>query len=240
MFTITLLSVYKPSITYAQQNLFNIPSGDITNNKKFFYQHQLNFYTDKIESKSHLVYGLGKGWDAGINLVGKGVNFSPSWKLLHNDNPQKGPLYPVLMGSIQKQFRITEKIEFNPGLQIGYNLSNKVKNKEINYFAYGVFSYHLTESFKIVAGGYKTNNMYVGKGITYGGMFGYELKVAKRWYLVTDWVTGDNDGSVLVMGGTVSVSKRVQLCAGWQVPNINTPKPMAFVFELNLFGWNIM
>ena len=60
----------------AQQNLFNIPSGDITPKNKFFYQHQLNFYAvNELESKSHVVYGVGKGWDLGINFVDLPLRF---------------------------------------------------------------------------------------------------------------------------------------------------------------------
>jgi len=62
----------------AQQNLFNIPSGDITPKNKIFYQHQFNVYPKKFESKAHFVYGLGGGWDAGLNLVGKGAYFNPA------------------------------------------------------------------------------------------------------------------------------------------------------------------
>lgn len=102
-------------LCFGQQNLFNIPSGDITNTKKAFYQHQLNIYDDKLESKAHFIYGLGKGWDAGVNLVGKGVYFSPDWRLLHNDDPRKGALYPILMGTLQKQFRLSERFDINGG-----------------------------------------------------------------------------------------------------------------------------
>jgi hypothetical protein len=55
---------------HAQQNLFNIPSGDITPTGEWFYQHQLNFYEiDDLETKSHFVYGIAEGWDVGINFI---------------------------------------------------------------------------------------------------------------------------------------------------------------------------
>jgi len=231
-----LLFVHTES--FAQQNLFNIPSADITPNKKFFYQHQLNIYSNKLESKAHLVYGIGKGWDIGINLVGKGFYFDPQWRGLHNDNPNKGALYPILMGTVQKQFTLDDHFNINLGTQIGWNLSNKLSNKKLNHFSYAIGSYHTKGGLKIVAGLYNTNQMYVGNGNTFGAMGGFELKLSKKLYLMGDWVSGRNDAAVSVIGGMYNVTKRFQLCAGWQIPNPNTPKPSGMVFEINLMGWN--
>lgn len=236
VFVLTWLFTYP---LFAQQNLFNIPSGDITNKKKFFYQHQLNLYSDKLESKGQLTYGLGKGWDAGMNLVGKGVYFSPDWRILHNDSPLKGALYPVLMGTLQKQFELSDHWDLNLGTQVGFNLSRKINNKELNHFSYGIAAYHFKEECKIIGGLYKTNEMYVGDRKTFGVMLGYEVKISKRLFLVGDWVSGNNDASVAVLGGTYNLSKRVQICAGWQIPNPNTLKPMGLVLELNLLGWDL-
>ena len=235
-----LLATVLPIVNcLGQQNLFNIPSGDITNPKKGFYQHQLNVYEDKIESKAHFVYGLGRGWDAGINLVGKGVYFSPEWRILHNDNPKKGSLYPILMSTLQKQFAVSPVVDVNVGSQVGYNLSKKVEKKELNFFAYAIGVYHFMHHHsRITCGIYQTNSMYVGEGNTFGAMLGYELKLSNRWYLMGDWVSGRNDASVTVLGGMFNVTKRIQMCAGWQIPNPSTPKPMGAVFELNLLGWD--
>ncbi|TAF47366.1 MAG: hypothetical protein EAZ51_09200 [Sphingobacteriales bacterium] len=224
---------------YAQQNLFNIPSGDITEHKKFFYQHQFNVYEDKLESKAHVVYGLGKGWDAGINIVGKGIYFGPNWRALYNDNPDKGAVYPIAMATVQKQFVISHDWQINAGAQAGWNLSNKIQNKQLNHFSYLIGSYHINNGSKLVGGFYNTNKMFVGQGNTFGVMGGYECKIAKRWYLMGDWVSGNNDASVSVLGGMYNLSKRIQVCAGWLLPNPNTPKPMGVVIELNLLGWDL-
>jgi hypothetical protein len=229
------------SIPYlqAQQNLFNAPSGDITHTKKFFYQHQLNLYSDQLESKAHFVYGLAKNWDVGVNLVGKGFYFSDSWRLKYNDSVGSGALYPILMGTVQRAFHFSEKFQLNVGTQMGVNLSTKLKNKELCYFLYGLGVYHFAKGSRAVMGVYSGNEMFLGEGQTTGIILGYELKLSKRFYLMGDWLSGNNDGSVAVVGGMYNVSKRIQLCAGWQIPNPQTPKPMALVLELNILGWNI-
>lgn len=223
----------------AQQNLFNIPSGDITNKKKFFYQHQLNVYDKKVESKAHFVYGLGKGWDVGVNIVGKGLYFSPEWRVLHNDNPLQGALYPIAMGTVQKQFRLTEKWNLNLGTQMGFNLSNIISNKELNHFSYALGIWHFSKGSRIVGGVYNTNQMFVGSGNTVGVMIGTELKLNKKFYLMGDWISGRNDAGVSVLGGMYNISKRIQLCGGWQIPNLNSVKPQGFVFEINILGWDL-
>ncbi len=223
-----------------QQNLFNIPSGDITQHKKSFYQHQLNVYSNKVESKAHYVYGLGKGWDAGLNLVGKGAYFTPTWRLAYNDNPSKGALYPILMATAQKQIHVADNFDINLGTQVGYNLSNRIQNKEVNYLTYGLGVYYfMHKKSRIVAGVYNGNQMYLGQGNTTGIMLGYEIKIAKKWYLMGDWISGRNDAGVAVIGGMYNLGKRIQVCAGWQVPNPGTPKPMGIVLELNILGWHL-
>lgn len=239
-FAISVLLMCFSGASLAQQNLFNIPSGDITNPKKIFYQHQLNLYSDKLESKAHFIYGFGKGWDGGVNLVGKGFYFAPDWRILHNDQPDKGALYPVLMGSLQKQFKLSDHVDINVGSQAGVNLSSTISNKELNYFLYGIGVYHFMHNkSRLVGGVYQTNRMFVGEGNMFGVMFGYEIKISTRYYVMGDWVSGNNDGSVSVIGGMVNVSRRVQLCAGWQIPNPETPKPQGLVLELNVMGWDL-
>jgi hypothetical protein len=239
IFVLVTVFLLSTSLAFAQQNLFNIPSGDITPQGKLFYQHQLNVYSSKLESKGHFVYGLGGGWDAGVNVVGKGFYFTPEWQALYNDKAEKGATYPVIMGTVQKQFVVSPKLHINIGTQAGVNVSNRLANKEFNYFAYTIGSYHFMKGSRVVGGIYQTNRMFVGTGNTFGYLAGYELKLTKRLYLMGDWVSGNNDGSVAVLGGMYNLSKRVQLCAGWLVPNPETPKPSGLVLEFNLLGWDL-
>lgn len=228
------------TVVYSQQNLFNIPSGDITRDGKFFYQHQVNIYSDEFESKSHLVFGLGGGWDVGVNLVGKGAYFSPDWRMSYNDNPDRGALYPFLMPTLQKQFSLHDNLDVNVGTQFGFNISSKLSNKELAFFNYGIGVLHfMDKKSRIVGGVYQTNKMFVGQGNTIGAMLGYEIKLAERFYLMGDWMSGENDSSVGVFGAMYNIGKQTQLCVGAMIPNPNTPKPFGIVLELNLLGWEL-
>lgn len=225
---------------HAQQNLFNIPSGDITQEGKWFYQHQINAYESKFESKAHVVRGLGRGWDAGFNLVGKGAYFRPDWKPLYNDNQRMGALFPLLMLTAQKQWKASEHVLLNVGTQVGFNLSQEISNKRAAYFNYGMASFiFFDHRLKVVLGGYNTTPEFVGRGPRAGAMAGYELKLNKQWLLMGDWISGAHDAGMAVVGLVYNAGKRTQLCAGWAVPNPNSIRPHGLVLELNIFGYDI-
>lgn len=225
--------------TQGQQNLFNIPSGDITPGGKWFYQHQFNIYSQKIESKGHFVYGLGKGWDAGLNLVGKGAYFTPEWRGLYNSDAQKGAVYPVLMATVQKQWTLSDRVAINAGTQMGFNISKNVANKELNYFHYGLLCASPVAGLKVTGGGYLSNRPFIGMGNVTGVMLGFEAQVNDHFYVMGDWLSGRNDAAVAVLGGMYQATDRLQLCMGWAVPNPRTPKPAALVLEINLYGWQL-
>lgn len=223
-----------------QQNLFNIPSGDITPKGKVFYQHQLNLYSDKLESKAHFVVGLGKGWDAGVNLVGKTLGLRNNLVFLANDNPGRGALSPFLLPTLQKQFRVSPRLDVNMGTQAGMNLTGKFENKEFGWYNYALGVYYLQQrKSRLVAGVYHTNPLLMGPGNRVGMLLGYEIKLTPRWYLMGDWMSGSNDAGVAVIGGMYNMSRRSQLCFGMLVPNPGNPGPVGLVLELNLLGWDL-
>ena len=238
----TLLVFFSISITYGQQNLFNIPSGDITPKGKFFYQHQFNVYQKKFESKSHLVYGLGKGWEIGANLLNVGVNHGYINKpvFMMNDVYGKEPLGPLLVPTAQKQFKVGEHFKLSVGTQTGLNLSENFKNKTIATFIYGLSVYETGNHMKFVVGPYYANNAYLGKvGNNLGFVAGFEIPLSKRWFLMVDHISGNNYNSVTVPGFMYNLTKRVQLCAGYQIPNPGSPIKQAIVLELNLLNYDI-
>ncbi|MBO0937290.1 hypothetical protein J2I47_12100 [Fibrella sp. HMF5335] len=235
---VVLLLLLSPILAFAQQNLFNIPSGDITPKSKVFYQHQINLYTSRFESKGHFVYGLGNGWDAGVNVVGKGVYFRPNWQLMHNDQRAQGPLYPVVMGTLQKQLVLGEKVNLNLGTQVGTNFSSVAERRTVHQFTYGLLGYTLKPGKRLLAGTYVTNSAYVGPGNNLGLLLGYEWKLNDRWYLMGDWVSGRHDQAAGVAGVMYWPAKRVQFCGGLLLANPNVPKPNGIVLEINILGWN--
>jgi hypothetical protein len=228
------------SLCSAQQNLFNIPSGDITPKGKFFYQHQLNFYSwREVESKSHLVYGIGKGWDVGVNLVDLPLFIDKPFRVSYNDNSSRKPLYPIVMFTVQKQFVINDKMKFNLGAQAGPNISSKVENKKLAVFNYALLRTKVFNRVNLVTGAYHTDNTFVGRNTHhFGAIIGYEIPITKKLGLMGDFISGNHKKSQTTVGALYTISKRVQLCAAALLDYPHGQKNHGVVLELNVFGWD--
>lgn len=240
-FAATLLLLF--SDVCAQQNLFNIPSADITPQGKLFYQHQFNLYTiDHFDSKSHVVYGLGRGWDTGLNFVDLPVQIGANNTFSYNDSISRKPLYPLLMASLQKQWSIAPQMQFNIGTQVGTNLTNDPTKMKIAYFNYGVLRWEADEKVHLMTGLYHTNDVYVGgpPSQAIGFMVGYEYKLTKKLLFMGDFISGNNKKSQTVLGGGYTFGDRVQLFLGalFAVPNKQLQSGM--VLELNWYGWDFL
>ncbi|MFZ6000866.1 MAG: hypothetical protein ACOYW3_10170 [Bacteroidota bacterium] len=225
----------------AQQNLFNIPSGDITPKGKFFYQHQLNFYKlQEFETKSHLVLGLGKGWDGGVNLVDLPLRVGDSPVISYNDDSNRKPLYPLLMFTLQKQINLSKKVNVNLGTQVGPNISPNTLNKKFAFFNYVVLKTKLLKRINLVGGAYHTDNTFVGKDKHhFGFLAGYEVPLTKRFSLMGDMISGKHKKAQSTIGALYTVSKRTQLCAAALIDYPHGMKNHGLVLELNIFGWDI-
>ncbi len=236
-----LLSVH---FSIAQQNLFNIPSGDITPKGKFFYQHQLNFYQlNELESKSHVVCGVGKRWDIGVNFVDLPLQFGKGQIVSFNDSSNRKPLYPLLMFTLQKQVVLKEDLLFlNIGTQIGPNLSDRLANKKIAFFNYALLRWQPGKWGYLVGGAYHTNDVFVGgpPSDQFGIMLGYEYKLSKRWVLMGDFISGTHKKSQTVIGGGYTVGPKLQVFLGGLLAFPNQRIDNGVVLEINWYGWRFM
>lgn len=233
-----LVSVCK---LYAQQNLFNIPSGDVTVKNKFFYQHQLNFYkSNQFETKSHIVYGLGRNWDVGLNFIDLPLRTGGGRLLSYNDNSNRKPLYPLLLATAQKQWALSKRIQLNAGTQIGINVSSNVSNKKLAFMNYVLLKWKVGNKGFVIGGPYLTNDVFVGRSslLQPGYMFGYEYKISKHWLLMGDFISGTHKKSQTVLGAGYNLTNRIQLFAGALLRFPNTDLQDGLVFEINWYGWN--
>lgn len=243
--TLLTLLILLPMTTIAQQNLFNIASGDITGKKRVFYQHQLNFYNlYSLESKQHLVYGLGKNWEVGANLINMKFNLNGTtnqnqWIDLI-DTLNSSPVSPLMLFTAQKGFPILPDnlLRFNVGTQMGTNIITENGRSYFAHKSYALLASELPNHIKLTGGAYLTNKAFVGSGNTLGWMIGYEVPLSKRWFLMGDILSGSNSNSVAVIGGMVNVSKYFQLCFGGIIPTPqNKTTPYGVVLEVNLLSW---
>ncbi len=240
-YPLALLMICVAHFCNAQQNLFNIPSGDITPKHTFFYQHQVNFYSvSSFESKSHFVYGLGRNWDVGLNLVDLPIRLADGGDVLgFNDQRGTSPLYPLLMVTGQKQFVLHDKILLNIGTQIGPNLTYRARNARVAHFTYATLRWQPLKRGTLIVGPYYSNHIFTGgRRHTAGWMFGYEVRLNKGFSLMGDFVSGQHKKSVSTFGGVYDIGKKTQLCLAALIPYPNKELPAGLVAELNIFGWD--
>lgn len=237
---VLLLAVCKLN---AQQNLFNIPSGDVTPKNKFFYQHQLNLYEiNEFETKSHVVYGLGRGWDAGINFIDLPLRTGNGRLISYNDISNRKPLYPLLLVTAQKQWDLSKKLQMNAGTQIGFNMSSSVSNKQLAFMNYALLKWKFNKRGYLLGGPYLSNDVFVGgpPSLRLGYMFGYEYKINKHWLVMGDFISGTHKKSQAVLGGGYNLTKRLQIFAGALLAFPNRNLQNGLVVEINWYGWNFM
>lgn len=93
--------------------------------------------------------------------------------------------------------------------QASVNLSTRLAKKELNYFLYSIASWKPAHDyrFKFVAGLYYTNSIFVGGENRAGVLLGYEIKVAKDWYLIGHFISRNNDSALSVFGAMKTISK---------------------------------
>lgn len=224
----------------AQQNLFNIPSGDITPTKKVFYQHQLNFYAiSELESKSHFVYGLGKGWDVGVNFVDLPVKIGKGRFLSYNDESNRKPLYPILMFTAQKQWQLGAYWQLNVGTQTGANVSTTLDRKHFGTKNFVLLRWKGKRGY-LIGGPYLANDVFFGgpQELRPGYMLGYEYKINNRWLLMGDLISGSHKKSQTVIGGGYHVNGHLQIFAGALLAFPNQALQDGVVLEINWYGWN--
>ena len=233
-----LLLLWRPA--RAQQNLFNIPAGDLTPANKFFFQQQVNILSRQdFESKSHLVYGLGRGWEVGLNVINVKMDFRRRAELFAvNDGDRSRPMKPLLQATGQKFFYFGPHVKTSVGTQLGVNPVRLRGENRLTHFTYNTWMWEPRPHVKFVAGPYLSDRGTVGRGNQAGMLLGFEAPVAKKWVLMGDVITGTNANAVSVLGFNYLATKRVQLCLGAMLPNPRSQNSAGVVFELNLLGYD--
>ncbi|GAB2941254.1 hypothetical protein GCM10027048_02150 [Hymenobacter coalescens] len=238
---LTLLWLVLAGPAWAQQNLFNIPSGDLTPRGKVFFQHQSNLYRKGYwDSKNHLVYGLGKGWEAGLNVVNIQKNFrrGDDW-LGINRADRRVPLAPLVKLTGQKFFFLSPRITTSVGTQVGLNpVRFGGQARDLTHFTYNLWQWSPRHHLKVVAGPYLSDRGTLGAGNRAGLLLGAEVPLSKKLLVMGDFISGTNYTSVTVLGFNYLATRRVQLCLGGMLPNPGSNNRPGLVVELNLLGFD--
>jgi hypothetical protein len=225
-----LLFLYLNFSINAQQNFFNVPTSDITDSSKLFFQQQLNI-NSQTSANATFTWGLGRGFELGFNVFG--INYdNHARSFLRNDTDYTNPLGPVFLINVQKGFKLNEHFKIGVGTQSGLNLTQNSKLFKPVTFNYATFVYHPVHSLKLVSGLYYGNRYFLGSGNELGVMAGFEWAIIERhFHIQADWLYGNNSMGIWVPGVVVYFTKNLSVSLGWQFPNPASTNPQAFVFE---------
>jgi hypothetical protein len=211
-----------PCAGWAQQNLFNVPSSDITEKNKIFFQQQFNIGSVAGNSNTTIDYGLGNNLEIGINLFN--LDLYPTNSGIHN---------PHFLVNIQKAFDITDSYKMSFGTQTGITPPLYHSNIAVPSFSYLNNAFDLERWGKYYLGVYYANHAYAGPGNNVGLMAGVDFPIFKgKVHLMGDLMTGNNDISVGVVGAVFYLPNNWQLSFGAQLPAPGSNNDYGMVFEI--------
>jgi len=204
----------------AQQNLFNVPSSEITEKGEFFFQEQLNLGRTGI-SNTTFDYGLGHGFEVGLNLFDVGL-YPP-----HGD-----PLNPEALINLQKRFDPTPWWGVGIGTQFGSSVPTEMSRVRFSNFNYLNNQFRIHEYAKLNLGGYLANREYTGSRVEAGLMFGLEIPLMERkLHFMADYLHGHTSINVGVVGFVIYLPRRWQFSIGAQIPGANSGADYGVVLE---------
>lgn len=219
----------------AQQNFFNVPSSEITEKHRFFFQEQFNFYKSSIVSNSTLCVGLSERAEIGVNFFG--LTFLPSDGVFISNKAGSVPVFPSFGINFQYVFYSSGFYQFSAGTQI--LMPERVPELEYYCFINNRLDFGDT---RLVAGLYNGNNNFFGKESRISGsawipgiQFGLEQNIFRnKVFFQLDYFSGKNALSNLIPGFAYRIQKRVILSAGWQIPANKLSSSSGLIFEFTL------
>ncbi|WP_353719975.1 hypothetical protein [Dyadobacter sp. 676] len=206
-------------VANAQLTVFNVPSSEITDRGRLSFQQQFEI-SEQVESSTTITYGLGKGWEVGLDVF----NLDYNLKTRHfesNDLTDSIPYAPLLMANAQKNFELPNGISIGLGGIAGTNLSGHHRAAFV-YYGYSnlLFETGPLGQYKFVAGPYVSNHRYLSRGPVAGFQGGLDAGIwYQKLHLLADWISGSHQKGRLTLGIGVYLTDQIPLSLGWQRRN---------------------
>lgn len=224
---VSWLLVVLPSLAFAQQSLFNVPSTQETVKGKLFGQVQASATGEGGEVNTTLELGIFDWLELGMNLFHM-------------------PLYHV--GELEHSAAASSSTTFNAnvyvaptswfavevGAQAGVGFIPTTTILEPVIYGWATTRFEAPGRWgSYVFGAYAGTRGAIGSGPPVGGLFGFELPILEdHLHAQGDWVIGLNAVSVAVVGFVVFIGKNFQISAGAQLPSPGSGNAFGGVLEL--------
>jgi hypothetical protein len=212
----------------AQQNLFNVPSAEITRPNEIFYQQQFNV-NESTETNLSLAYGVGKEFEIGLNVF--------NLVMIPESNPTFNEDGELFLANVQKGIYFNDWFKIGVGSQLGETIANRREDVRFAEFTWltGVLTLWDDQS-RVYGGFYDANKAFRGDcGDELGFMLGYDIPTAiEKIDLVGDYISGSSDISVAVLGAVWDMTENWQFSLGGQLPSPHSGNSYGAVVELTL------
>ncbi len=210
--------------SFAQETVFNVPSGNILDRGKVYTEVDFSYRSfDTFQTYTpRIVVGLGKRFEAGVNINGI-------------VNP--GPSQTTVTTSVK--WRLYEGGDNGWAFLVGDNLFIPVQNKT---FDAGTWSYaEFVKTFKTrtraTLGGYYASANVFDVAQRGGGQFAVEQSIGGKFTLAADWFTGKHGVGYVTPGFYLKLTPKLTWYASYQLGNTGVSHGNhQFLTEL---GWNI-
>ena len=227
-----------PSTVVGQQNLFNVPSSDITEPGEIFYQQQINLLPDLLQFNSTMCYGLGRNFEIGFNIIGLNVNTQSSSPLIiSNGDIHSPPVYPFYTLNLQKAFVLNRTLRVAVGAQTGLSIDAHFGNYTYTNLITSIPRWHS----KIITGIYGSTNSFLGPGdrnlfvpdANIGFQLGLEQPIIReKLYVIVEGITGRHSLGSTTLGGAWYVSKHWVVSLGYLFANSGSLAVNSLITEL--------
>lgn len=203
----------------AQQTLFNVPSADVLDEGKVYFELDVSFKPVEPKFSSfvpRVVIGAGRGVEVGLNVTG---------------NIQPGADQTTLVPTIKWKFY--DGGENGWALFAGNNLLVPVRNKtyRAGNYAYAAFSRSFKTKTRITAGGYHfTPNVVAPNAQRAGGQFGFEQTVSDKFTAQADWFTGKHANGYFTPGIAYKLRPKVIGYLAYSIGNSGATRGNHFIY----------
>ena len=227
MRSLCLVLVALPSLAFAQQSLFNVPSTQETVKGRLFGQVQMTATGEGGEVNTTLELGIFKWLEIGMNLF-----HMPLYHVgpLHAEAPATSAT--LMNANVYFEPASWMAVELGTSGGVGF-VPNTIDIEPVIY-GWATARFEAPGRFgSYVIGAYGGTRGALGAGPPLGGLLGFEFPIIEHyWHAQGDWVIGFNAISVAVVGFVVFIGKNFQISAGAQFPSPGSGNGFGGVLEL--------
>ncbi|MBA2524321.1 MAG: hypothetical protein H0V18_00865 [Pyrinomonadaceae bacterium] len=208
-----------PASGYAQQTVFNVPTTDVLDKGKIYFELDISARPNEPRFSSfvpRVVVGTGKRVEVGLNVTG---------------NIQPGADTMTLVPAVK--WKVYDGGDKGWAIAVGNNLFIPVRNRsyDLGTYSYTIVQKTFITKTRIGAGGYFfSKNVVAPNANRAGGLFTIEQPITKRFGLQADWVTGKQGSGYFTPGGYLKFTRKITGYAAYSIGNANVSNGNHFFY----------